>query len=100
MECWNFTDDSKHTIPAGTEITLEYSQDADNTIVSTEGIETADGRTAYRFIVPNEKLTKVTGAKIVYCHNPARWLYQRDQYLLSLIHISVAGVVRRTRYRW
>ena len=23
----------------------------------------------------------VTGAKIVYCHNPARWLYQRDQYL-------------------
>ena len=65
VECWNFTDDSKHTIPAGTEITLEYSQDADNTIVSTEGIETADGRTAYRFIVPNEKLTKVTGAKIV-----------------------------------
>ena len=22
----------------------------------------------------------VTGAKIVYCHNPARWLYQADQY--------------------
>lgn len=23
----------------------------------------------------------VTGRKIVYCHNPARWLYQTDQYL-------------------
>ena len=24
---------------------------------------------------------QVTGSKIVYCHNPARWLYQRDLYL-------------------
>ena len=24
---------------------------------------------------------KVTGKKIVYCHAPARWLYQRDRYL-------------------
>ena len=24
---------------------------------------------------------QVSGAKIVYCHNPARWLYQSDQYL-------------------
>jgi glycosyltransferase involved in cell wall biosynthesis len=24
---------------------------------------------------------RVTGRKIVYCHNPARWLYQRDEYL-------------------
>lgn len=24
---------------------------------------------------------KVTGRKIVYCHNPARWLYQTDSYL-------------------
>jgi len=23
----------------------------------------------------------VSGAKVVYCHNPARWLYQSDQYL-------------------
>lgn len=23
----------------------------------------------------------VTGRKVVYCHNPARWLYQTDQYL-------------------
>ena len=23
----------------------------------------------------------VTGAKVVYCHNPARWLYQPDHYL-------------------
>ncbi|MBV8195149.1 MAG: glycosyltransferase [Candidatus Dormibacteraeota bacterium] len=26
---------------------------------------------------------RVTGRKIVYCHNPARWLYQRDRYLGS-----------------
>jgi len=24
---------------------------------------------------------QVTGRKVVYCHNPARWLYQADQYL-------------------
>ena len=24
---------------------------------------------------------RTTGAKVVYCHNPARWLYQSDQYL-------------------
>ena len=25
--------------------------------------------------------TRVTGRKVVYCHNPARWLYQRSDYL-------------------
>ncbi len=32
----------------------------------------------------------VTGAKIVYCHAPARWLYQRDRYLQE------SGVAQRT----
>ena len=34
----------------------------------------------------------VTGAKIVYCHNPARWLYQRDQYLAGSSRLSAAGM--------
>lgn len=34
---------------------------------------------------------RASGRKIVYCHNPARWLYQRDQYLGH--H---AGIVSRT----
>ncbi len=35
---------------------------------------------------------RVTGAKVVYCHNPARWLYQRDQYLAGSSGLSAAGV--------
>jgi glycosyltransferase involved in cell wall biosynthesis len=35
---------------------------------------------------------RVTGAKVVYCHNPARWLYQRDQYLAGSSRLSAAGV--------
>ena len=35
---------------------------------------------------------KVSGAKIVYCHNPARWLYQRDQYLAGASRLSSAGL--------
>jgi len=34
----------------------------------------------------------VTGAKIVYCHNPARWLYQRDQYLADSSRLSSAAL--------
>ena len=34
----------------------------------------------------------VTGAKIVYCHNPARWLYQRDQYLDGSSRLAAAGL--------
>lgn len=36
----------------------------------------------------------VTGRKIVYCHNPARWLYQSEQYLGD-----EAGMVRRAAKR-
>ena len=34
----------------------------------------------------------VTGAKVVYCHNPARWLYQRDQYLAGSSRSAAAGL--------
>ena len=34
----------------------------------------------------------VTGAKVVYCHNPARWLYQRDQYLAGSSRVAGAGM--------
>ncbi|MEA2484846.1 MAG: hypothetical protein QOC55_2793 [Thermoleophilaceae bacterium] len=40
--------------------------DADVTVVSTSGW-------AHGF--------ELTGRSVVYCHNPARWLYQRDDYL-------------------
>jgi glycosyltransferase involved in cell wall biosynthesis len=33
-----------------------------------------------------------TGAKIVYCHNPARWLYQTDQYLSGSSGLAGAGM--------
>ena len=33
-----------------------------------------------------------SGAKIVYCHNPARWLYQRDQYLAGSSGRAAAGL--------
>ena len=35
---------------------------------------------------------RVTGAKVVYCHNPARWLYQADQYLTGSSRLSAAGL--------
>ena len=35
---------------------------------------------------------RVSGAKIVYCHNPARWLYQADQYLAGSSRLSAAGL--------
>ena len=34
----------------------------------------------------------VSGAKIVYCHNPARWLYQADQYLDGSSRLAAAGL--------
>jgi glycosyltransferase involved in cell wall biosynthesis len=35
---------------------------------------------------------QVTGAKVVYCHNPARWLYQADQYLAGSSRLAAAGL--------
>lgn len=41
-------------------------------------------------------------AKIVYCHNPARWLYQTDEYLIDrdrFTRIAVRGLIPALR-RW
>jgi glycosyltransferase involved in cell wall biosynthesis len=35
---------------------------------------------------------RTTGSKVVYCHNPARWLYQTDQYLAGSSRLAVAGL--------
>ena len=45
---------------------------------------------------------KVSGAKIVYCHNPARWLYQSDQYLMGASRVAAAGMaaLRPPLIRW
>ena len=34
----------------------------------------------------------VSGAKIVYCHNPARWLYQADRYLAGSSKVAGVGL--------
>ena len=40
--------------------------------------------------------------KIVYCHNPARWLYQTDEYLQGAGTVARAGVsaMRKPLQRW
>ena len=35
---------------------------------------------------------RVTGRKIVYCHTPARWLYQADRYLDGQSRLSAAAL--------
>jgi glycosyltransferase involved in cell wall biosynthesis len=44
------------------------------------------------------------GAKIVYCHNPARWLYQTDEYLgsgsMSQVKRAVVAAVRAPLTAW
>ena len=44
----------------------------------------------------------VSGAKVVYCHNPARWLYQTDQYLAGSSSVAAAGlaILRPPLRRW
>ncbi len=55
--------------------------DADVTVCSSSGW--AHGATA-------------GGAKVVYCHNPARWLYQADQYLAGSSRLAAAGLALLT----
>ena len=77
VECWNFTDRSKHDLPAGTLVTLDNENDATHTTVClgvkdeygrTSGMPLirADGQTqlGYRFIIPNKVLRKATGLKV------------------------------------
>ncbi|MCE0486870.1 glycosyltransferase [Ornithinimicrobium sediminis] len=44
------------------------------------------------------------GAKIVYCHNPARWLYQTDEYLgsgsMAQVKRAVVAAVRAPLTAW
>lgn len=46
---------------------------------------------------------QVTGRKVVYCHNPARWLYQRDQYLGAHPGVgsgAASSLLGRSLRRW
>lgn len=45
---------------------------------------------------------RVTGRKIVYCHTPARWLYQADRYLRGRPHAvrAAAAALRAPLVRW
>jgi glycosyltransferase involved in cell wall biosynthesis len=46
--------------------------------------------------------TRVNGRKVVYCHTPARWLYQSNRYLRgrgAVIH-AAAAVLRTPLERW
>ena len=61
--------------------------DADVTILSSSGW-------AHGASVPDGS------AKIVYCHNPARWLYQTDQYLPSRASRAAFRAIRRPLVRW
>jgi glycosyltransferase involved in cell wall biosynthesis len=46
--------------------------------------------------------TRVTGRKIVYCHAPARWLYQTDRYLLRRLSVARTALapLRAPLVRW
>jgi glycosyltransferase involved in cell wall biosynthesis len=45
---------------------------------------------------------RTRGRKIVYCHNPARWLYQADEYVRPepLAVRAIATVIRPALMRW
>ena len=45
---------------------------------------------------------QVTGRKVVYCHTPARWLYQPDRYLEGLPFVArpVLGLLSRHLRSW
>lgn len=45
---------------------------------------------------------QATGRKIVYCHTPARWLYQRDRYLAGLPFVArpALGLLARRLRAW
>lgn len=45
---------------------------------------------------------RTSGRKVVYCYNPARWLYQRDQYFAGCGRLAKlsASAFRRPLIRW
>lgn len=73
VECWNFTDHSTHTLPAGTLLELEHVHASDTTtcmLVDADGghpgimLKTSDGKDqrGYRFILKNEQLNQLADA--------------------------------------
>ena len=74
VECWNFTDRSKHTLPTGTRLLIEHVHDTTSTtcmLVDENGkhpgidLTAPDGsvRRGYRFIISNTDLRKL-GVKV------------------------------------
>jgi len=74
-ECWNFTDRSIHTLPAGTKLLLEHVSETDSTVcmlVDEAGnhpgimLRLSDGKEqrGYRFILKNAELNRLSDAKL------------------------------------
>jgi len=75
VECWNFTDRSKHDLAAGTLVTADNVNDATHTTVcvrdkdgNAPGIlltwDNGQKQMGYRFIIPNKVLRKATGLRV------------------------------------
>ncbi len=75
VECWNFTDRSIHTLPAGTKLLLEHVSETDSTVcmlVDDAGnhpgimLRLSDGteQRGYRFILKNAELNRLSDAKL------------------------------------
>ena len=75
VECWNFTDNSVHTLPTGSLLTIEHVHNQTSTTCMLSnghgeavGIELTreDGtkQTGYRFIIENKQLARITGLHI------------------------------------
>lgn len=74
VECWNFTDNSRHRLPKGTRLLLEHVHDETHTtcmLVDEEGNHPGillfkengmDMQRGYRFILPNEQLNRLADA--------------------------------------
>ena len=67
VECWNLTGGERFTLPAGTLIRIEHAYDSTNATcmaVNAAGEAVALFPNAYRWIIPNAELSRVTGAKL------------------------------------
>lgn len=62
VECWNFTDNTTGTIPAGKSLVINHIYDATHaTCTVLEGIICSNNQRGWRFIVPNTALAGATG---------------------------------------
>jgi hypothetical protein len=75
VECWNFADEARHVLAAGSRLRVEHVNDETSTVVTlvdekgeAPGVELVlkDGcrRTGYRFVVDNVKLAGATGLAV------------------------------------